>query len=432
VIGVNESPRRSLPIAMSPDYQVYKLSDEKSPEIYLYFYPVVRVYIKNNGDINMPLDIEVGGKKGAIRIVYDGETGYVDVELESSFEYAVLDPDSKIPDANRVNNWYPRKTIFTTKIQRPLDAYVFYYDTTPSFSIDLSTGEINYASYHIEFYDPINFNLSLEGFYVNGYKGLNFSYLYRFPKDDHLLTQFLWIEPYIFAGGLSYTKNIWKKFNTGLSGNYWDKAYVLNFSLIYNELFNNKLYVDFGVQRLADYYSKALLSNIDLRLAFTSIGFSFYRIQGGFNKYFLVFPQSYLSLEGKVGYVNGSPDLEEMLSLSDFKSLTSNYLGKFKLALFANWNLPLLKDQESKFFNLFIFRSLDVNTFLEFGGVWNNINLLSKDNLNLGLGFEIKYGFTTFLDIPISLNVGYVFPIWQGTPNPNELGNLYSYITIGF
>ena len=37
VIGVNKSPRRSLPIAMSPDYQVYKLSDEKSPEIYLYF-----------------------------------------------------------------------------------------------------------------------------------------------------------------------------------------------------------------------------------------------------------------------------------------------------------------------------------------------------------------------------------------------------------
>lgn len=39
VIGVNDSPRRSLPIAISPDYQVYRLADGRFPEIYVYFYP---------------------------------------------------------------------------------------------------------------------------------------------------------------------------------------------------------------------------------------------------------------------------------------------------------------------------------------------------------------------------------------------------------
>ncbi|MGB9857475.1 MAG: M1 family aminopeptidase [Dictyoglomaceae bacterium] len=409
------------------DYEIYKVEN-----VYKDGKNLVRVYIRNNGDISMPVDVEVWGVNDAKRVRYDGKGEYVDVELESSFKSAVIDPDSKIPDANRVNNWYPRKTIFTTKIERPLDAYVFYYDTVPSFSLDLSTGEITYISYHTEFYDPTNFHLSLEGFSENGYKGLKFSYLYRFPKDDNLLMQFLWIEPDIFAGRLSYTKNIWKKFDTGLSGNYWDKAYVMNFSLTYNELLNNKIYIDFGIQNLPNYYSKALLSSLDLRVALSSMGFSFYRIQGDFTKYFLIFPQSYLSVEGKVGYINGNPDLKEMLSLYDFKSLTSNYLGKFKLAFFTNWNFPLLRDQELKFFNLFIFRNLDFNAFLEFGGVWDNVSFISKDNLNLGIGIEMKYGFTTLLDIPFSLYVGYAFPIWQGTPNPNELGNFYSYITVGF
>lgn len=83
------------------------------------------------------------------------------------------------------------------------------------------------------------------------------------------------MDPNVIAGGISYTKNIWRKFDIGISGNYWDKAYVLNFSLLYNQMLNNKLYVDFGIQRFADYYSRALLSNVDLRLAFSSTGFSF-------------------------------------------------------------------------------------------------------------------------------------------------------------
>lgn len=47
-----------------------------------------------------------------------------------------------------------------------------------------------------------------------------------------------------------------------------------------------------------------------------------------------------------MGYINGNPDYEEMLSLSDFKSLTDEYLGKFKLRILANWDLPILRDQE--------------------------------------------------------------------------------------
>jgi len=418
------------------DYEIYKVENiNKDGKIF------VRIYIKNNGNLNMPVQLEVGGERivnskevfpQVIRVIYDGESGYIDVPLEVPFKYAVIDPDSKVPDANRVNNWYPRKIIYTSKRKAPLDAYVVYYDTVPSFSIDLSTGKINYASYNLEIYDPLNFNLSLEGFYGDEIKGFSLTYLYKLPKDDTLSIQLLYIDPDIIAGGLSFTKNIWRKFDIGISGNYWDKAYTLNFSLIYNELYNNKLYLDFGVLRYADYYSKALLSNMDVRLAIDSTGLSFYRIQGGFNKYFLILPQSYLNLDGMVGYINGNPDFEEMLSLSDFKSLTGDYLGKFKLRFSANWNLPLFRDQETKFLNLFIFRNLDFNTYLEFGGVWDNINLISKDKLILGLGFEMKYGFTTIAEIPISLYIGYAFPVWQGTPNPNEIGRFYSYITLGF
>lgn len=97
----------------------------------------------------MPLQLEVVGEKsvnsrdicsGVVRVIYDGESGYVDVPLEVPFKYAVIDPDSKIPDSNRINNWYPRKIIYTSKRRASLDAYVVYYNTVPSFSIDLSTG----------------------------------------------------------------------------------------------------------------------------------------------------------------------------------------------------------------------------------------------------------------------------------------------------
>jgi len=75
--------------------------------------------------------------------------------------------------------------------------------------------------------------LLLESFYQDGYRGANFIFTRNFPKDDNFTMQFVFMEPDIWAGKLSFTKNIWKKFDLGISNNYWDKAYILNFSLSY-------------------------------------------------------------------------------------------------------------------------------------------------------------------------------------------------------
>jgi len=156
-----------------------------------------------------------------------------------------------------------------------------------------------------------------------------------------------------------------------------------------------------------------------------------YRVDGVLSKDFLIFPQSTLNITAKVGYVGGNPDEEERVNLSDFKSLTSDYYGNVKLASFINWNIPIAKDLELKFFNFFILHRLETNVYLEFGGVWDNINSIDKAGLNLGLGFEFVYKFITFFDLPLNLYMGYAFPIWQGTPNPNEVGRFYSYLSFG-
>ncbi|MFN3698864.1 MAG: hypothetical protein ACK4SU_01545, partial [Dictyoglomus sp.] len=288
------------------------------------------------------------------------------------------------------------------------------------------------VSYWIEFYDLMNFYLSLEGFYQDGHKGLNFIYKRNLTRDDNYALQLLWIDPDIFVGRFSFTKNIWKKFDLGISGNYWDKAYILEGSLSYNEFLNNKAYLNFNIIRLSDYYSKALLNQWNFRIGFSGLKADMYSLEWGLSKLFLVFPQSYLNLTAKMGYLGGNPTLEEMFNLSDFKSLKEDYIGKVKFSLFANWNLPLLKDQELKFFNLAILRRTEGNIFLEFGGVWDSLNTIDKNGLNLGLGFELVNKFITFFDIPVNWYIGYAFPLWQGTPNPNENGRFYSYLTLGF
>lgn len=394
---------------------------------------VSKIYIRNNGNISLPVEVKVIAKNGEEKKeIYDGNKGYIEIETENFLERVVLDPDSKIPDANRINNWYPRKIITTSKREVPLDAYVFLYQVLPSLSIDLSTGEVNYVSYSVKFYDPINFHLLFESFYQEGYKGLNFVYQRNLPKDDNFVLQLIAMEPDIFMGKLSFTKNIWRKFDLGISGNYWDKAYTMNFSLSYNELLNNKLYFDFVLTRFTDYYKKALLSQLSLRIGYSNLGFEVYRVDGILSKDFLVFPQSNLNISFEVGYVGGNPLQEEKVNLSDFKSLTSEYYGNVKLASFVNWNIPVAKDLEMKFFNLLILRRLETNVYLEFGGVWEDVNSIDKAGLNLGLGFESVWKFITFLDIPLNLYMGYAFPIWQGTPNPNETGRAYSYLTLGF
>ncbi|HOP94184.1 MAG TPA: M1 family aminopeptidase [Dictyoglomaceae bacterium] len=391
-----------------------------------------QIYIKNNGEIIIPVEVKIIYENNQEeKIIYNGMENPLKVESYSPVKTVVLDPDSKIPDADRVNNWYPRKIIYTPKREIPLDAYVFYYDILPSFSFDLFTGEISTASYHVEFYDPLNFLVMLEGFYQGDYQGLNFAFLYSLPKEDSLLFQLIWLDPDIYVGKISYTKNIWRKFNLGNSGNEWEKAYILNLSLSYNEFLDNKGYLDFSLTRLVDLYTKALTNTWDLRIGFSPSGFDFYRIEWFLDKDFLIFPHSYLQVSSQIGYVSGNTSLDDKLNLSDWKSLMLGYYGNLKASLFLNWNMPLLKDQELKFLNLVILREVDFNVFSEFGGVWEDIESISWENLNLGLGLEFKYSFTTFFDIPFDLYFGYAFPIWQGTDS-GEAGIIYSYINFDF
>lgn len=410
------------------DYEIVKVDTLYKEGKY-----INRIYIRNNGEMVMPCEAKVVAKNGEeVKAIYNGVGEYIEIETNNPFERVVLDPDSKIPDANRINNWYPRKVITTSKRIIPLDAYVLRYDDVPSISINLETGNISYASYRIEFYDLLNFYSLFESFYQDGYRGLNFVYQRNLPKDDRYLLQLVWIDPDIFMGKFSFTKNLWGRYELGLSGNYWDKTYVLNYSVSYNELLNNKFYLGFNVIRLLDYYSKALLTQLNLKIGLLNFNFDMYSIEGEISKKFLVFPQSYLNITTKLGYVDGNLSPEEKLSLSDFKSLKDDYLGKVKFSLFADWNIPILRDYELKIFNLCILNSVDLGIFLEFGGVWDSFSSISKDALNLGLGFEFGLKFITFFDLPFNWYIGYAFPIWQGIPNSNETGRFYSYLTLGF
>lgn len=392
------------------------------------------VHIKREGNGILPIEILLVTEKGEeIKEAYDGKEKEVNLNFKTKNKVikVVLDPDSMIPDANRLNNSLPRKIIYTSKRMYPLDAYVIYYDLLPSFSIDLSTGQITNLSYHIEGYDPVNHWWSLEGFYLqdNGefYQGTLFQYIHYLPRNDNLSLTFLWINPNYFAGEFSLTKNFWRKFDLGVSGNLWQPAYQLRLTLGYI----NYGYFDVSLSRFSDIYSLAMQNDFYLRGSLPFQEERFFKLGWNLYKAFLIFPHSYLRIQNELGFTSLTSPEKELFDLSNWKSFIESYEGNFKWSLLLKWNIPILRDQETKIFNLFIFRELNLNIFSELGGVWNTSQKIDEKGLKLGLGFELNYNFTTLFDLPISFNIGYAFPIYQGIQNPNENGNFYSTIGIG-
>ncbi|PMQ02326.1 MAG: hypothetical protein CBR30_01345 [Dictyoglomus sp. NZ13-RE01] len=393
-----------------------------------------KIHIRREGEGILPVEILLVLENGEeVKDIYYGNEKDVNLnyQTKSKVVRVLLDPDSKIPDINRLNNSMPRKIIYTSKRVIPLDAYVIYYDLIPSFFIDLTTGQISYLSYHIEGYDPIDHKWSLESFYLQDkeetYQGTFFQFVRYLPRNDNFSFSLLWIYPNYFAGEASLTKNFWQKFDLGVSGNLWQPAYQLRLTLGYI----NYGYFDVNISKLNDYYSLAMQNDFHIR---TSIPFqqeNFIKVEWSLNKFFLVFPHSYLSVSNKLGYTSVNSPEDEIFDLSDWMSLKDKYTGNFKWTLKTTWSLPIIREQEMKILNLFIFRSLNFKVFSELGGVWNTQDKIDEKGLKLGLGFELSYNFTTFLDLPISLNIGYAFPVYQGLKNPNENGNYYLTIGVG-
>jgi len=395
---------------------------------------VTKVHIRREGEGYLPVEILlVLDNNEEIREIYDGRERdvYLEFKTNKRVKSVTLDPNSMIPDTNRLNNSLPRKIIYTSKRVYPLDAYVIYYDLLPSFSFDLTTGEITNLSYHIEGYDPINHWWSLEGLYIpdiygNYYVGTLFQFIRFLPRDDYLGFALLTIPPY-YAYEFVLTKNFWERFNLGISGNLWQPSYQLQLRLGYI----NYGYLDIKITRLSDIYSLALQNTLNFRTSLPFQQEKFYKFNWILSKNILVFPHSYLRINNELGYVSPNPPEDELFNLSEWKSFTDKYLGNFKWSLNTKWNLPILRDQETKFFNLFILRSINLNIYTELGGIWNTDQKIDEKGFKLGLGLEINYKFTTFFDLPLSFNIGYAFPIYQGTINEKESGNYYISIGLG-
>lgn len=418
------------------DWQVLNFESFKFGENW-----ITRVHLKREGNGILPVEILLETTRGEkLRRIYDGKEKeiYLDFQTKDKVIRVELDPDSMIPDINRLNNSIPRKVIYTSKIKRPLDAYVIYYDLYPSFSIDLSTGQITNLSYKIEGYDPINHWWSLEGLYfqdIYGYyhPGTLFQFIRYLPRDDYFGFALLFIQPDYYAGLFTLSKSFWEKFSLGISGNLWQPSYRLDLTMGY-DLYS---YFDLTLTRLKDIYNLAMTNTLNFRSSFPFQSERFYKLSWNLLKYFLVFPHSYLTINNTTGYISIEKDPSgfinkyERFNLKDWKSLIDNYEGDFKWSLNINWNIPLLRDQETKFFNLFIFREIHLNVFTEIGGVWNKNERIDYKGLKIGLGIENSYNFTTFFDIPISFVIGYAFPVYLGTENPKETGRFYMYLSSG-
>lgn len=417
------------------DWQVLNLESYKVGDNW-----ITRVHLRREGNGVLPVEILLETSRGEkIRDIYDGieKDVYLTFQTKDKVVRVELDPDSMIPDINRLNNSFPRKVIYTSKIKRPLDAYVIYYDLYPSLSIDLTTGQITDLSYHIEGYDPINHWWSLEGLYFQDIYGYYhpatlFQFIRYLPRDDYFGFALLFIQPDYYAGLFTLNKSFWEKFSLGISGNLWQPSYQLNLTLGYI----NYMYLDLTLTRLKDIYNLAMINTLNFRTSIPFQSEKFYKFSWSLLKYFLIFPHSYLSINNMLGYILIEKDPYELINkyekfnLNEWKSLIDYYEGNFKWSLNINWSIPIIRDQEIKFFNLFILRNINFNIFTEIGGVWNN-NLIDYKGLKIGMGIENSFNLTTFFDIPLSFIIGYAFPIYQGIENPNETGRFYMYLSTG-
>ena len=92
------------------------------------------------------------------------------------------------------------------------------------------------------------------------------------------------------------------------------------------------------------------------------------------------------------------------------------YLGYFR----ANLMMPLMKNVDTRFFNLVSLRDINLSFFTELGDAWNDANDFPY-NARISVGNEIGFFLRTMGGMPLVANIGYSCPVYNYQTNEHPI-----------
>ncbi|HED04682.1 MAG TPA: hypothetical protein ENI60_07980 [Candidatus Fraserbacteria bacterium] len=318
-----------------------------------------------------------------------------------------LDPNSWLPDVNRLNNTWLQDEPFGRKLDvildgdnaMPLDAYLIRFDPTRQL---LEGGFLREHRWWI--------GNGFAGFLLNLHRGSSLS------ASLDLIGQ--------LAGKLQWTKSFYSWPVTGYPGRYWQASDLLKLSLVRSSDASGHP----GLDRILG-AAHRMITYLDLRwrhkeslsglysywLALQDDPFSFQRLQLGGSFSLRVAPQAALTLSLAGGWGQNLSGLFHF-NLSELrgfqKAVGYPFPGNVKFFGQLSLHYPMQRDMNYDLLGLVALGRVDERLYLQGANTWQRLDDIRLDQLKVELGFELTAVGRTFGGLfPFDVTVGFVYPL---------------------
>ncbi|MCX7750288.1 MAG: M1 family aminopeptidase [Candidatus Bipolaricaulota bacterium] len=282
---------------------------------------VTVVQLSRRGTGAMPVTVEVQGPKGEReRARWDAEAETATLEFRTTFPVvrAVVDPDGRAPDVDRLNNAWPRK--FTVALDRnalPLDAYLVRPD-------------LESEGMTIQYLDRFGWGIFPQALAVAGWV--------RYGREGALSGWAALGETLL--GALSFTRYLWNRPTLGTPGTYWERVGELTLTVSRRPEWGLGLDLAWG-ENLA----RAHAGGLSL-LWLPGVGWA---AELGHTHLLGLFPHAYLTLGARFGLASPGAPEKLLPALTELRTLPGEALpqGERKTVFSLGIWLPPLRPDYS-------------------------------------------------------------------------------------
>lgn len=371
------------------------------------------IILTRRGSIRMPAKLVARSASGH---TYDGTWEAADqnehrftmlITTDSPIVEVQLDPDSWIPDINRLNNTWVRDELFGRKLDviltgdnaLPLDAYMIRVDPVRQ----LVEG---------------GFLLDHRWWIGNGIAGFDID----LHRDSSLAASIDLLGA--VAGEIQWTKTFYSWPVTGSPGRYWQPSDLLKLSLVRRSdasghpLLDEALgaknqmitYLDLSWQ-----HQETLNGLYGYGLALLDDPFSFQRVEAAGSIGLWLAPQA--SLEASVSGGLGQNlsglfrfTLDELQSFGPASGYP--FPGNVKLSGQIAFAYPLQREMHYDALGLVAFERADERLYLKAANTWERLSDVRLDDLKVEAGFEVTASGQTFGGLfPFAITLGFAYPV---------------------
>lgn len=376
------------------DYRIKKIKNRRVGDGYL-----TEIEIENRGEIDSPIDIELKTTNGTIVKKTFVDTTKLEVLTEEKVREVVLDPDSKIPDIQRLNNGSKRRVKFllsTFPFFPPSDAYFLAPDWI---GLGLTFGYLH------DFYVEVFPTLDAEGDSI--YFGGGVVFVSDMGWDRLFYSRVAYYGTERKEAEVGYLFSLHRAPNLGHPGKLNLPTHLFSISVARIEPAPKIPYYAIRSEWTLDHFlKKCLLLNAGLQLSPPKLSdYNFFKLGGWGVKYFkTLVPNLFLStyLTGERIFGTKIPNHElpslEGLILNKEMEGDASVIGEVFLLY------PIIRGMETRILNLVILEALEAHLGYEGGRLYKDGECIEKED---AARIEASLGFATFAGYQFSVTLGY-------------------------